>query len=711
MLTTQSVDSARRNESAYGNQPCSDFQQCLQTAKTAGARNQAGAPPQNHNDQTVTVKSGDTLWGIAQQHGTSLGALLAANPQFNPHKADGVLNFDRSHYGQWDPDYIRPGDSIRLPNHPSQTQHQPHTRQRQHPHQRPHHAERPHHPGERPHHPRHGQPPHGPTTPTHPQHHRPPHGPGPHPHPPHHGGPHPNPPHQRGPHPNPSPHGGPPSSPPQTGTPTAPPQSAAPTSPPQSATPTTPATPGKHSPGTPSFVPIPLHRLIPSKAGFGIENAWKFSKTPTIGGEPYAKFSWTLRNTPGQELNLNLKLKYTPNAKYTVRTFEQSGSQSTPGKKPPLLQRLKDGLTADKIKAGIKPEKVSVDAGLVVNKKVEVGGSLEFKGKQVGRSFYLSEKDPSNILVDTHQFKVAKVDPKEVVSSAYNGARESIASRSWAPFKEKVFDSVRGTELTLSGEKAVVNPHGPVSGFTNYAAKTTVGDIKEALKAPAGTPPGFARWAGFGIGTSASFVGGAVMDEALGKHIGYQPLRKAVDGFGAGLTGVAADQVTQKVLPGLVSKAAASPAWTKVAEPVLSKSASVLGKLTTPVLSKAGSLLTKTGSALKVAEPVLSKVGSVLGKVAPDLSKAAPALRILGKVARIGGPAGALVAGIPDGISAVNDFRHGDTAGGLKSVGKAAIRVGCTAIGATLGSALGPLGTVGGAVVGGFVGDFFAGLF
>ena len=80
MLTTQSVDSARHNESAYGNQPCSDFQQCLQTAKTAGARNQAGAPPQNHNDQTVTVKSGDTLWGIAQQHGTSLGALLAANP-------------------------------------------------------------------------------------------------------------------------------------------------------------------------------------------------------------------------------------------------------------------------------------------------------------------------------------------------------------------------------------------------------------------------------------------------------------------------------------------------------------------------------------------------------------------------------------------------------------------------------------------------------
>jgi hypothetical protein len=155
------------------------------------------------------------------------------------------------------------------------------------------------------------------------------------------------------------------------------------------------------------------------------------------------------------------------------------------------------------------------------------------------------------------------------------------------------------------------------------------------------------------------------------------------------------------VLPGLVSKAAASPAWTKVAEPVLSKSASVLGKLTTPVLSKTGSLLTKTGSALKVAEPVLSKVGSVLGKVAPDLSR----------VARIGGPAGALVAGIPDGISAVNDFRHGDTAGGLKSVGKAAIRVGCTAIGATLGSALGPLGTVGGAVVGGFVGDFFAGLF
>jgi hypothetical protein len=188
-------------------------------------------------------------------------------------------------------------------------------------------------------------------------------------------------------------------------------------------------------------------------------------------------------------------------------------------------------------------------------------------------------------------------------------------------------------------------------------------------------------------------------------------VRKAVDGFGAGLAGVATDPVTQKVLPGLVRKAAASPAWTKVAEPVLSKSGSLLGKVTTPVLSKAGSLLTKAGSALKVVEPALSKVGSVLSKVAPDLSRAAPALRVLGKVARVGGPAGALVAGIPDAVSAVNDFRHGDTAAGWKSIGKGAIRVGCTAIGATLGSALGPLGTVGGAVVGGFVGDFFAGLF
>src|SRR5258708_7663828 len=58
----------------------------------------------------VTVKADDTLSGIAHRHGVSMKGLYRSNPQFDPHRQDGVPHFDRSKHGGWDPDYIRPGD-------------------------------------------------------------------------------------------------------------------------------------------------------------------------------------------------------------------------------------------------------------------------------------------------------------------------------------------------------------------------------------------------------------------------------------------------------------------------------------------------------------------------------------------------------------------------------------------------------------------------
>jgi len=422
---------------------------------------------------------------------------------------------------------------------------------------------------------------------------------------------------------------------------------------------------------------MPWFKLVPSKGGIGIENAWKFSKTPTIGIEPYGKLSWTLDKTPGRELNLNIKVKYTPRDKVTVRTFDPN--------------------------AATEPEahgKWTVDAGIVVNKKLEAGASFEFgKGRKRATSAYISEKDPSNLLVDTAQAKVGKLNPKELARAIVKGTRESItqpraearANGRWAPLRGEIWRTVDRAEISVAGENAFLGPHGPVSLFGNVAAKTTLKDIGAGLKPPATAPSRITNWSGFALGTAASYAGAQATDELIGKNIGNPTLRKAVDGFGGGMTGVVADAVAQKTLPVLASKAAASPVWTKLAQPVL----------------------TKTGSVLKAVAPDLGKVGSVLGKIAPDLSKAAPAVRVLGKIGRVGGPAGAVLAGIPDGINAVNDFRHGNTGQGLKDVAKGALRVGFTALGAAAGSLI-PIpgvGTVAGAVVGGLAGDFFASLF
>jgi hypothetical protein len=430
---------------------------------------------------------------------------------------------------------------------------------------------------------------------------------------------------------------------------------------------------------------VPGSRLI--KGGFGIEVAGKANAKPTLGGEPYVKGSLAI----GPHWNINGKLKYTPRGKLNITVFDSTlNGASDPNAEPPSKPSLRERFRA------ALPEKISLDTGLVFNKQVEGGSSLEIKfGNGVKPSFstYLSKKDPNNVLVDSVQLKLGKIDPRQVGSALVQGTRDSLAqSRAeagagegrWSPLRQQVWKAVNGGEMTFSGERAFINPEGPVSGFANFAAKTMLKDIRQGLQHPSAAPS-LTRFTGFAAGTTASFVGSELTDELIGKDIGNQEVRRAVDGFGGAMTGLVADGVAQKVVPAAVSKIA--PTVSRLAAPVISKAAPLVAD----------------------AAPVLSKVGEVASKIPLGATG-----RVLSKVGRIGGPAGALVAGIPDGVDAYKAFQKGDAAGGWKAAGRGAVRVAGTAVGAAVGQALIPIPGVGaavGAVAGGFVGDLFAKLF
>lgn len=112
---TAAVDSSS-NGDGVGSQsfPDTSDSSAAADASTAKSDSQSGAPT-----QTVTVKPGDTLTGIAQQHHVSLQALYKANPQFDPSLSGGPVQHGRSPQGGWDPDYIRPGDKVNLPVQPA----------------------------------------------------------------------------------------------------------------------------------------------------------------------------------------------------------------------------------------------------------------------------------------------------------------------------------------------------------------------------------------------------------------------------------------------------------------------------------------------------------------------------------------------------------------------------------------------------------------
>jgi cell wall-associated NlpC family hydrolase len=73
------------------------------------------SPPISGSTTRIAVETGDTLSEIAAENNMSLGELLELNPQFDASKVDGRLDTNRSGDGGYDPDFIRPGDTIIVP--------------------------------------------------------------------------------------------------------------------------------------------------------------------------------------------------------------------------------------------------------------------------------------------------------------------------------------------------------------------------------------------------------------------------------------------------------------------------------------------------------------------------------------------------------------------------------------------------------------------
>ena len=298
------------------------------------------------NTDVVTVKRGDTLWDIARRHGIPMSDLYRTNPQFSPHRQDGIPEFDRGRHSGWDPDYIRPGDRIRLPSHQPSRPHLPdgHLRRL---------------PGE-------VCTPGGPNT--------------------------------RKPVPN-KPNALNPSNPSVGTGPTT-----APNGPNVGGTRNVPTTP--NTPSGPNITPAPNAQNAPN------------SLNPS--NSPAAPNAAQTPDTSGHQHGLTPIVPIAPYSQgrlYDAGRKASSDPNAPPPSKPSLRERLKAAL----------PEKVTVDAGLVFNKQVEGGGSLEIKfdhGVKLTRSAYVSKKDPTNVLVDNAQLKLGKLNPMKVGSARQRHARQ-----------------------------------------------------------------------------------------------------------------------------------------------------------------------------------------------------------------------------------------------------------------------------------------------
>jgi hypothetical protein len=207
--------------------------------------------------KTHTVVSGECFSCIAHDNGMSRRQMYRANPQFDPRREDGVLQADRGPRGSWDPDYLRPGDKLRVINNakrsarpsPSHKRAAAHNQATLHP------------PLPRPRPPVLGPPASPGESPT------PPGllpGPGPQV-----GGPPPN------PGPGPQQGGG---NPPQSG-----------------------SGGQAHSP-----LMLPAFSLVPAKSGVGLQPSYNASKSDVLAFEYFAKFGWPL----GPDWLVTGKVKY-----------------------------------------------------------------------------------------------------------------------------------------------------------------------------------------------------------------------------------------------------------------------------------------------------------------------------------------------------------------------------------------------------------------
>jgi hypothetical protein len=233
---------------------------CSLSNEAAGSRTPADAlRPRRAADtpaahfKTHTVLPGECFSCIAHDNGMGRRQMYRANPQFDPRREDGVPHADRGRRGSWDPDYIRPGDKLRVPNSakraaPSAASHRRYGADNR--------ATLPP-PLPRPRPPVSGLPAPPAKSPTVP-------GPGPQ---------------VRGPTPNPGPR-------PQQ------PDGNSPQSAPGGQT---------HSP-----LLVPAWSLVPVKSGFGLQPSYNATKSGVLAFEYFAKFGWPL----GPDWLVTGKVKY-----------------------------------------------------------------------------------------------------------------------------------------------------------------------------------------------------------------------------------------------------------------------------------------------------------------------------------------------------------------------------------------------------------------
>jgi hypothetical protein len=104
----------------------------------------------------------------------------------------------------------------------------------------------------------------------------------------------------------------------------------------------TPVAAGPQHPSDTAPLSLAFGRLVPVRAGAGVEYGWKLSSAEPATLSPYAKASWAIDDRPDGELNVNVKYKSSP-------------VKDAPG-------RLR-----------------TVDVGLVFSRKVEIGASVELR--------------------------------------------------------------------------------------------------------------------------------------------------------------------------------------------------------------------------------------------------------------------------------------------------------------------------------------------
>jgi hypothetical protein len=369
----------RRSEEVRGQPPQferdnrkleADFQGSVQRAKQHAPAKQDPPRPR----RTVQVKTGDTFGGIAATRHLPKRALYRTNPQFDPRREDGILNYDRGADGGWDPDYLRPGDRLRIPAQLRQAPARIAT------------------PGS-------GPPSAARATPS--------------------------------------------------GTPVSPPATA------------TPAAAAPQHPSDTAPLGLAFGRLVPVRAGAGLECSWKLSSAEPATLSPYAKASWAIDDRPGGELNVNVKYKSSPATTGRLRT---------------------------------------VDLGLVFGMKVEIGASVELRRGPGRVSWYFSDKR-KDLLVDSAKIKFGKLQPMAIVRAVGRGIVECAnqyrasprTAERWTPLRDEVWNAVKRSEVQVSLEHAL-HPTTQTGVLGNVAPKATLDDLHSRLRAPKTPTPGWRGW-------------------------------------------------------------------------------------------------------------------------------------------------------------------------------------------------------------------------